>query len=75
MKVKRYIAATARDCLRKVKDELGPDAIVVSNKPVPGGGEIMAMTADGFEALSHQTADHREAVSAFLEKRAPVFKG
>ena len=26
------------------------------------------------QALSHQTADHREAVTAFLEKRAPVFK-
>ena len=56
MKVRRFIAPTARDCLRKVKDELGPDAIVVSNKPAPGGVEIMAMTADSFEALSHQTA-------------------
>lgn len=31
--------------------------------------------AASFQALSHQTDDHREAVSAFLEKRAPVFKG
>lgn len=29
----------------------------------------------GFQALSHQTADHREAVQAFLEKRPPVFSG
>ncbi|AGW90545.1 hypothetical protein N234_10930 [Ralstonia pickettii DTP0602] len=28
-----------------------------------------------FQALSHQTADHREAEQAFLEKRAPVFTG
>jgi enoyl-CoA hydratase/carnithine racemase len=28
-----------------------------------------------FQALSHQTADHREAVTAFLEKRTPVFSG
>ena len=54
MKVSRFIAPTARDCLRKVKDELGSDAIVVSNKPVTGGVEIMAMSADSFEALSHQ---------------------
>ncbi|WP_420998520.1 crotonase/enoyl-CoA hydratase family protein [Cupriavidus sp. 30B13] len=29
----------------------------------------------GFQALSHQTADHKEAVAAFLEKRAPQFTG
>ncbi|SDC82996.1 short chain enoyl-CoA hydratase /Enoyl-CoA hydratase [Cupriavidus sp. YR651] len=29
----------------------------------------------GFQAISHQTADHREAVSAFLEKRKPTFSG
>lgn len=27
------------------------------------------------QALAHQTADHREAVSAFLEKRTPQFSG
>jgi enoyl-CoA hydratase/carnithine racemase len=31
--------------------------------------------AASFQALSHQTADHKEAVAAFLEKRTPVFKG
>jgi enoyl-CoA hydratase/carnithine racemase len=31
--------------------------------------------AASFQALSHQTPDHREAVAAFLEKRTPVFKG
>lgn len=28
-----------------------------------------------YQALSHQTGDHAEAVAAFLEKREPVFKG
>lgn len=31
--------------------------------------------AAAYQALSHQTEDHREAVAAFLEKRTPVFKG
>ena len=31
--------------------------------------------AAGFQALSHQTQSHREAVDAFLEKRTPVFSG
>lgn len=28
-----------------------------------------------YQALAHQTADHSEAVAAFLDKREPVFKG
>ena len=31
--------------------------------------------AAGFQALAQKTADHREAVAAFVEKRPPVFKG
>jgi enoyl-CoA hydratase/carnithine racemase len=32
-------------------------------------------TSAAAQALCHTTADHHEAVSAFLEKRTPVFKG
>jgi enoyl-CoA hydratase/carnithine racemase len=35
---------------------------------------LLEMSA-AFQTLSHQTDDHREAVSAFMEKRPPVFKG
>lgn len=56
MTVKRYFAATARDCLRKVKEDLGPDAIVVSNKSVPGGVEVTAMSADSLEEISNRAS-------------------
>lgn len=57
MTVKRFYAETARECLRKVKDELGPDAIVVSNKAVEGGVEITAMSSDSLDALSRQAPE------------------
>lgn len=56
MTVKRYVADSARECLRRVKEELGPDAIVVSNRQVDGGVEITAMSADSLNALSMQGA-------------------
>jgi enoyl-CoA hydratase/carnithine racemase len=35
-----------------------------------------ALDAAGqFQGMAHQTADHAEALSAFFEKRTPVFKG
>jgi flagellar biosynthesis protein FlhF len=45
MTVKKYVAANAREALRRIKQELGPDAIVVSNKAIAEGVEIVAMTA------------------------------
>lgn len=45
MNVRKFVAATARDALRKVKETLGPDAIILSNRGTPGGVEIMAVAA------------------------------
>jgi enoyl-CoA hydratase/carnithine racemase len=35
---------------------------------------LLEMSA-AMQALTHATADHREAVDAFLEKRKPDFRG
>ena len=56
MTVKRFFGASARECLRRVKEELGPDAVVISNKPVDNGVEIVAMTPDSLDAISQQAA-------------------
>lgn len=45
MNVKKFIAANAREALKKVKDALGNDAIILSNRGVAGGVEIMAVAA------------------------------
>jgi flagellar biosynthesis protein FlhF len=51
MNVRKFIAATARDALRKVKETLGPDAIILSNRGIPGGVEIMAVAARDMEMI------------------------
>ena len=51
MNVKRYFAPTAREALRALKAELGADAIVLSNRAVEGGVEILALPADEVGAL------------------------
>lgn len=46
MNVRRYFAQSAREALRQLKEELGADAIVLSNRAVDGGVEILALPAD-----------------------------
>ncbi len=51
MKVKRYIAATSRDALRQVKEELGVDAVILSNRKTKDGVEIMALADSEMSGL------------------------
>jgi flagellar biosynthesis protein FlhF len=51
MNVRKFIAATAREALHKVKELLGPDAIILSNRAIPGGVEIMAVAASDMERI------------------------
>ena len=61
MNVRKFIAANARDALRKVKETLGNDAIILSNRGVPGGVEIMAVAARDM-AMIIPTPDKEKAV-------------
>ena len=81
MNIKRYFAPTAREALRRVKEELGADAIVLSNRSVDDGVEITAVLAseipDEFMAASPATlprVDREEdfTVSLSAGKRKPV---
>ncbi len=42
MKMKRYFAPDTRQALRALRDEQGPDAVILSNRRVNGGVEIIA---------------------------------
>ena len=42
MKMKRYFAADTRQALRDLRDDQGPDAVILSTRQVEGGVEIIA---------------------------------
>lgn len=42
MRIKRYFAADIKQAIRMVREELGPDAVILSNRKVDGGVEIVA---------------------------------
>jgi flagellar biosynthesis protein FlhF len=53
MNVRKFFGATTRDALREVRDALGADALILSNRRVEGGVEIMAVTDGEVQALTH----------------------
>jgi len=68
MKVRRFLATNSREALRKVKEELGADAVILSNKAVPGGVEIMALAGEEIASL----ADKSRQVEASAASKQPA---
>ncbi len=52
MNVKRIVAKTSREAMRQLRDELGPDAVILSNRAVEGGVEVLAMPAEDIAAFA-----------------------
>jgi len=42
MRIKRYFGKSIREAIQKVREEQGPDAVILSNRKVEGGVEIVA---------------------------------
>jgi len=51
MKVKKFLAGTSREALRQVREELGPDAVILSSQQAAGGVEIMALASVDMSCL------------------------
>jgi len=54
MKVKRIFAPDMRQAMRRVRDEIGPDAVIVSNHKVAGGVEVVAAHETEYQAAKAQ---------------------
>ena len=55
MRIKRFTAPDMRTALRMVRDEQGPDAVILSSRQVAEGGVEVVAATDYDEALVQQT--------------------
>jgi flagellar biosynthesis protein FlhF len=69
MKIKRFFAENIRQAMQMVRDDLGADAVIMSNRAVEGGVEIVA-ARDFDEQVVHSSAPAKGAV----EVSADYFK-
>ena len=72
MKVRRFTASSMQKALKTVRDEMGPDAVILSNHRVNGGVEIIV--AQNYEPVSaKKTAPvyHDDDLEELEDKKAP----
>jgi flagellar biosynthesis protein FlhF len=55
MNVKRFFGTTSRDAIKQVRAELGDEAIILSNREVDGGVEVIASTQDNITTMIEHT--------------------
>ena len=70
MKMKRYLAPDMRQAIRKVREDQGPDAVILSNRRVNGGVEIIA-AVDYDQALVNRALGLGESGAPAVEDAAP----
>ncbi len=51
MRIRRFVAENSRAALRQVKEALGGDALILANRSVDGGVEVLAAAPGAVEAL------------------------
>ena len=72
MNVKRIVAKTSREAMRQLREVLGPDAVILSNRAVEGGVEVLAMPAEDIAAFAPpvvETSDYVAPPKAAMPKR------
>jgi len=70
MKIKRFFAKDVRQAIHQVRTELGPDAVILSNRQVPGGIEIVAAIDYDEALIGGFAAEEAEAGAAAVGSTA-----
>ena len=73
MKIKRFFAKDIRAALDEIKITLGPDAIIMSNKNVEGGVEIVAAVDEDNNAVIEKPEASNPSFETTLENQQSTF--
>src|SRR4051794_37872704 len=57
MNVRKFAAGTSREALRMVREALGPDAVILSNRSVNGAVEILALAGEDMSSLAEPVTE------------------
>lgn len=63
MKIRRFVAKDMRTALAQIKEELGADAVIMSNKKIPEGVELMAAVDHHQAATVEQAKPEQSSAS------------
>ena len=67
MRIKRTFAATMRDALQQVKLEQGADAVILGNKKVPGGVELISAIDFDEQTFSGSASEKEKHLKRLIE--------
>ena len=65
MNVKRIVAKTSREAMRQLREVLGPDAVILSNRAVDGGVEVLALAAEDIASMAPPVVDEPAPAPVF----------
>ncbi|HEX7650126.1 MAG TPA: flagellar biosynthesis protein FlhF [Noviherbaspirillum sp.] len=73
MNVRKFSATNSREAWRLVREALGPDAVILSNRTINGTVEILALASEDMSALSEPVVEKpavsQSTLAAFAAKR------
>lgn len=72
MNIKRFFGKNSREALSMVRSALGDDAIILSNRQINGGNEIMAFREEDVPAAAAQGARHSMPAQAAGTRHSEV---
>jgi len=72
MKLKRFFASDIRQAIKLVREELGPEAVILSNRNVDGGVEIVS-AVDYDEALIQNESESKKPAKENVPMQTNIF--